>query len=93
MSLRPSMGDSPTTPNQTALGSSTNPVLQQQMGPVGKEMLIKANELLREYKTGKDMLEKRVREAEQWWKMRHWEEAERQGEPTGNPYDRRPKSA
>ena len=93
MSLRPSMDNSATTPNQTALGSTTNPVLQQQMGPVGKEMLVKANELLREYKTGKDMLEKRVKESEQWWKMRHWEEAERQGEPTGNPYDRRPKSA
>ena len=93
MSLRPSVDNSATTPNKTALGSTTNPVLQQQMGPVGKEMLVKANELLREYKTGKDMLEKRVKESEQWWKMRHWEEAERQGEPTGNPYDRRPKSA
>lgn len=60
-------------------------------GPIGREALVKANETLKEYRDGKQQLEKRIRESEQWWKMRHWETEE--GAQAGNPYDRKPKSA
>ena len=60
-------------------------------GPIGREALVKANETLKEYRSGKQQLEKRIRESEQWWKMRHWETEE--GAQAGNPYDRKPKSA
>lgn len=38
-----------------------------------KERLQKLTETLRKYKAGKSNLEKRIIEAEQYWKLRHWE--------------------
>lgn len=42
-------------------------------GKIGKEDILKAEQLLKEYKQGKANLEKRVVANEQWWKMRHWD--------------------
>ncbi len=40
---------------------------------IGKKELQKANSILRKYKAGKQKLESRIIENEQWWKLRHWE--------------------
>ena len=60
---------------------------------IGKEMLTKINLVLNEYQSGKVNLERRIISSEEWWKLRHWEEMEKEGDPTGNEWDHRPKSA
>ena len=40
---------------------------------IGKEQIHKANLTLQKYKEGKENLEKRIIENEQWYKVRHWE--------------------
>ena len=40
---------------------------------IGKKEIREASEILQEYKKGKENLERRIVENEQWWKMRHWE--------------------
>lgn len=40
---------------------------------IGKEQVQKAYQTLLKYKEGKDNLEKRIVENEQWYKLRHWE--------------------
>ena len=49
----------------------------------------KAQEMLQEYKKGRANLEARIRENERWYKLRHWEMAEK----GGNPGDPEPTSA
>lgn len=39
---------------------------------VGEEQLRRANSILRKYKSGKNVLEQKIIENEQWWKLRHW---------------------
>ena len=39
---------------------------------VGEEQLRRANSILRKYKSGKTVLEQKIIENEQWWKLRHW---------------------
>ena len=41
-----------------------------------KDRLIEAERLLMEYKRGKASVERRIVSAQQWWKMRNWEEIE-----------------
>lgn len=41
--------------------------------PITKESIAKALEQLKKYKDGKESLEKRIIENEQWYKCRHWE--------------------
>ncbi len=38
---------------------------------IGEQEIVRANELLRKYRAGKSGLERRIVEAEQWWKLRH----------------------
>lgn len=42
-------------------------------GPIGEEQVRQANALLRKYKQGKQNLDARIVDNEQWWKMRHWD--------------------
>lgn len=56
-------------------------------GPIGKDEIRRAREILQKYKTGKANLERRIIENEQWWKLRHWEQIrgnqpQREIEPT-----------
>ena len=44
---------------------------------IGREEVHKANEILQKYKEGKENLERRIIDNEQWWKMRHWEQINR----------------
>lgn len=48
---------------------------------IGPEQLRKAMHTLRRYKEGKANLEQRLIETEQWWKLRHWEWMQDQGNP------------
>ncbi|MBQ5667125.1 MAG: hypothetical protein IIV40_03020 [Oscillospiraceae bacterium] len=41
--------------------------------PIGRQQILKAQQTLQEYKTGKKNLEDRIIDNEQWYKLRHWE--------------------
>ena len=41
--------------------------------PIGEEQIIEAERLLMEYKKGKSSVERRIINAQQWWKLRNWE--------------------
>ena len=58
---------------------------------IGAEELRKANMILKRYKEGKTRLEQRIIDNEQFWKLRHWEQMEKQGEG-GNSGDPQPAS-
>lgn len=42
-------------------------------GPIGKDQVRKAYEVLRKYKEGKQHLEDKITRNEKWWRMRHWD--------------------
>lgn len=56
--------------NTAAQGDSE---VKQEAGPITREVVAKAVETLKKYKNGKQNLEHRIIENEQWWKLRHWE--------------------
>lgn len=58
---------------------------------IGAEAVRAAAEVLRRYRTGKQNLDRRIIDNEQFWKLRHWEQMEKAGEG-GNPEDVRPAS-
>lgn len=58
---------------------------------IGQEELQKAAETLKRYRRGKTILEKRIIDNEQFWKLRHWEQMSKSGQG-GNPRDPRPAS-
>jgi hypothetical protein len=43
---------------------------------IDEERLIEAEQLLMKYKTGKSSVDRRIIAAQQWWKMRNWEQIE-----------------
>ena len=65
---------------------------QEVMRPrIGTQEVVRAAEILRQYRRGKENLDKRIIDNEQFWKMRHWEQMEMVGR-AGNPHDPRPAS-
>ena len=65
---------------------------QEIMRPkIGAQEVLRAAEILRKYRRGKENLDKRIIDNEQFWKLRHWEQMEKAGEG-GNPADPRPAS-
>ena len=65
---------------------------QEVMRPrIGAQEVLRAAEILRKYRRGKENLDKRIIDNEQFWKLRHWEQMEKAGEG-GNPADPRPAS-
>ena len=65
---------------------------QEVMRPrIGTQEVVRAAEILRQYRRGKENLDKRIIDNEQFWKMRHWEQMEKAGRG-GNPHDPRPAS-
>ena len=61
-------------------------------GPrIGPEELRRANGILKKYKEGKARLEQRIIDNEQFWKLRHWEQMEKEGQG-GNSGDPQPAS-
>lgn len=63
--------------------------VQFAMNPIGPEQIAKAILTLNKYKAGKAMTEQRIIASETWWKRRHWEYMQDEG----NPYDNQPASA
>ena len=57
--------------------------------PIGKREIEKARETLEKYRQGKSALDQRIRENEEWYRMRHWEVAGH----GRNPSDPEPTSA
>ena len=58
---------------------------------IGAEQVRQAAEVLRKYRLGKQNLDRRIIDNEQFWKLRHWEQMEKSGEG-GNSQDVRPAS-
>lgn len=79
--------------NETQSGTPITEIVQEQpeaaMQPIGTAQVRTAMETLKKYKTGKQQLEARVIEDEQWWKLQHWHEMKSQG----SPYDPQWRSA
>lgn len=48
---------------------------------IGEEQIREATQILMRYKSGKTRLDQRVVASEQWWKMRHWQWMNTQGNP------------
>ena len=51
---------------------------------IGAEELRRANGILKKYKEGKTRLEQRIIDNEQFWKLRHWEQMEKEGQHRGS---------
>ena len=65
---------------------------QEVMRPrIGTQEVLRAAEILRKYRQGKENLDKRVIDNEQFWKLRHWEQMEMEGQG-GNSGDPQPAS-
>lgn len=58
---------------------------------IGAEQVRQAAQILKKYKLGKKHLEARIIDNEQFWKLRHWEQMEKDGRG-GNPEDPQPAS-
>lgn len=56
--------------------------MRQDAGPIGDEQVREAEQILLNYKRGKEMLEQRITENEKWWRMRHWDVIGRSKNPT-----------
>lgn len=54
-------------------------------GPIGKKEIDEAFKTCRDYKSAKALLEQRIIENEQWWKLRHWEAVGRVQGKEGDP--------
>ena len=87
------MGSSILPPQQTdgALPVGGSGGILEGMGkqPIGEEEILKAQQILNRYRSGKARFDQRVVECEQWWKLRHWEYLDQYG----NEHDNRPTSA
>ena len=56
--------------------------------PIGKKEIELAIQTLKDYKAGKANLEKRIKEEERWWKLRHWDVI--RGQTNTDPREVRP---
>lgn len=70
---------------------STKTEMVGRVGKIGKEQVLKAQEILQKYKDAKANLESRIVENERWYKGRHWEVVAAQQK--GHQNDPRPTSA
>ena len=58
---------------------------------IGAEEVRRAAQILKKYRLGKEQLEARIIDDEQFWKLRHWEQMQKRGQG-GNSADPRPSS-
>ncbi len=58
---------------------------------IGSEEVRRAAQILKKYREGKIQLERRIIDNEQFWKLRHWQQMEKEGRG-GNPDDPQPTS-
>ena len=72
--------------------TATDGAVQEALTPkIGAEQVRQAAEVLRKYRLGKQNLDRRIIDNEQFWKLRHWEQMDKSGEG-GNEQDVRPAS-
>ena len=59
-----------------ALADQANPARAEVQGPqrMGEDRLIEAEKLLMQYKSGKASVDRRIINAQDWWKMRNWQQ-------------------
>ena len=62
---------------------------KEENAAIGEEEIARAVRLLEKYREGKRNLERRIIDNEQWFKLRHWEQAGK----SANPGDPEPTSA
>ena len=78
-------------PRGVAFGSSYMPEYgMARTGPIGKEQIQEAQQTLQDYKAGKENLENRIVQNEEWYKMQHWDQIRAK---KSNPGDPEPASA
>ena len=68
----------------TASIARTAEIPTRMLGGINEESLIEAERLLMEYKKGKASVERRIIDAQQWWKMRNWEQIENRRNTKGS---------
>lgn len=72
----------PMTAQPEALGQEAQGAGMQMMVPqrkvIGEDQVRDAYMIMRKYKAGKARLEERIKSAQKWWKLRNWEEIERE---------------
>ena len=72
----------PMTAQPEALGQEAQGAGMQMMVPqrkvIGEDQVRDAYMIMRKYKAGKNRLEERIKSAQKWWKLRNWEEIERE---------------
>ena len=73
------------TGNSRAGGMREMIEAQAKHQPVGEKELQKAMETLHRYKSGKENLNARIIDNEQWWKLRHWESMRKGGDDNPKP--------
>ena len=59
-----------------SIADKMNTPARRDTSGINEEKLIEAERLLMEYKKGKNSVERRIINAQQWWKMRNWEQIE-----------------
>ena len=75
------MGEQSKNPNMTPGNQQSAQIAPQtqpmqaipQVQPVGREQVVRAMDVLRKYKAGKQNLENRIVNNEKWYRMRHWD--------------------
>ncbi len=65
-------------------GANTSAPVQRYQSRITKEILSEAMMTLRKYKQGKASVDRRVIDAQQWWKLRNWEQIEAQKDAYGS---------
>lgn len=83
--MQPAAGQHPLMgqAQQPAGGAGVMPgLVRPDAGPIGEEEVRKAEQILLEYKQGKEMLENRIIQNEEWWKLRHWDIVGKSRNPT-----------
>ena len=59
-----------------AMAGTAGPAAERQTGRMTKERIIEAQKLLMKYKAGKASVDRRILRAQDWWKMRNWDQIE-----------------
>jgi hypothetical protein len=59
-----------------AMAGTAGPAAERQTGWITKERIIEAQKLLMKYKAGKASVDRRIINAQDWWKIRNWDQIE-----------------
>ena len=57
--------------------------IRQPIAPIDEKRIIEAEAILQKYKSGKSSVDRRIINAQQWWKLKNWEQIEARKGDTG----------